>query len=203
MRSGSRRDRAQPCEPCRGSLSLVVSDKGLDWTEVERGCDMDGVQGPQKRLGERPCTQEHIVIDGSQRDAIEELVRAFPKHLERKLGFHGDRTTQGPGYLRRRQLAAYEIRPGEVCGERGGLSLVTGELDQCARVRVEDGHLSGSRELLRVPGSKHADRHPFSRARAAAPGGAAAKPFLPQSTDRDRTLCSAQGPTRPRVGSDQ
>src|SRR4249919_3217210 len=89
LRSAARGDGAQAHESGGSSLTFVVGNKSLDWAEVESGGDMDGVQGPQRRLGERTRTQEQVVIDGSQRDAVEELARAFPKLLERELGVHG------------------------------------------------------------------------------------------------------------------
>ena len=128
----SRRERS-------GSLALVVGHKCLDWVQVDGRCDMDRVEGSQRRLPAPPRRQaEH---------GRAAAVRAHrPIHLHVPAAGRGG--GRGPANARRtaRGISARtsslltKSAPSTSATQSTRLSLLADELDRCGGVRVEDRH---------------------------------------------------------------
>lgn len=76
---------------------------------------MDRVEGPQRRLGERPRAGEQTAVERPQRDRIDQLASAFQQQVEREHGVVCDRAAHRARDLGQNQLAADQIRTREIC----------------------------------------------------------------------------------------
>lgn len=57
-------------------MTLVVGDEGIDALKIDRRGNVGGVEGPQRRLGQRSGGLEQRPVEWPQRDRIEQLAEA-------------------------------------------------------------------------------------------------------------------------------
>ena len=103
-RSAPGADGAQAGQTGGCGLTFVVTDECVERREVDRGGEVNRVQGAQRGLLERAGRSEKRAIDRQQSDGIEDLSRSSHERLGRKRRIVGCRATDRAGHLGEREL---------------------------------------------------------------------------------------------------
>jgi hypothetical protein len=138
--SAPRVDRAQAGQPSSRALAFVVADERIDRREVDRGGEMNCVQGAQGGLLKRAGGSEKRTIDWQESDGIQELSGSSQERRERKRGIDGCCALYRAGHLGERELTRKQVGIGEEGTKRIGLGLGAHQLHKCRGVEIEQRH---------------------------------------------------------------
>jgi hypothetical protein len=75
-------DRAKAREAGGGCLALVVAQKRVERGEIDRGGDVDRIQGPQTGLRERPRRPEQTAVEREESDRVQDFSCAIDEDVE-------------------------------------------------------------------------------------------------------------------------
>lgn len=117
--SGPRSQCAQAGESRRRCLSFVVADETVEGSEVDRRCDVDGVQGSHRGLGECSRCEEECAIERQQGHRVDQVAGARPKRVRVEARIISAGSSDRPRNFGQHELARDEIGIGEE-GASGG-----------------------------------------------------------------------------------
>lgn len=136
--SRSGRERAEAGEAGRGVLPLVVTHETIVRENVDRGGDMDRIEGPQRRLRQRPGRQEECTVKRSQADRVDEPRSALHEGFDGQAWIEGSGSPDGSRELGQHQLTGDQVGVFEERPQGSGFGLAADQLDKGRRIGVEE-----------------------------------------------------------------